>query len=94
MRLDQFDKLDHNIRNVVDYIFNLKIENRQLKKEVEKLQTKLNEISEKGIDSLGNKNEIYSRGDSLTDNKKEEAVSQLDKVLDKMKNLSKGVEFK
>ena len=55
MRLDQFDKLDQNIKKVVDYIFELKIENHKLKNEVESLKKQLGNSIEKGIEDLDKK---------------------------------------
>ena len=35
MSLDQFDKLEQNIKKSIKYIFDLKLENNKLEKEVE-----------------------------------------------------------
>ncbi|MFC2088340.1 hypothetical protein ACFLSX_01975 [Calditrichota bacterium] len=94
MQLDQFDKLEQNIKKIVDFVFKLKIENHKLKNEVESLQKQLENFSDENIQYLNKKEEIEQGKESFPIERKEYVVSQLDKILQNLKNLSTGVEFK
>jgi predicted RNase H-like nuclease (RuvC/YqgF family) len=93
MRLDQYDKLEQNIKKSVKYILDLKSENIRLKKEVEQLRKQLDNTSERGIKKLNNRNIENTVRDTFPKEKTETIVSQLDEVLKKMKNFTTGVEF-
>lgn len=92
MQLDQFDKLERNIKNSVKYIFDLKTENNRLKKEVEKLKEQIETTSERGKTKPNNHSENNER-EMFPKAKTERLVSQLDEVIKKMKNFTTGVEF-
>ncbi len=94
MRLDQFDKLDQNIKEIVDYVFKLKVENNRLKTEIDTLKKQQKSNSETGIENLVYKDETNDATDLLPQDKEKIVVSQLDNILGKLKNLSTGVEFK
>ena len=94
MRLDQFDKLELNIKEIVDYVFKLKVENHRLKTEIDNLKKQHKSASEKGIENLVYKDEINDATESFPTDKEKIVVSQLDNILNKLKNLSTGVEFK
>ncbi len=94
MRLDQFDKLDQNIKEIVDYVFKLKVENNRLKTEIDTLKKQHKSNSETGIENLVYKDETNDATDLLPQDKEKIVVSQLDNILGKLKNLSTGVEFK
>ena len=93
MRLEQFDKLEHNVKKSVKYILDLKTENIRLKKEVEQIRKQLDNTSERGIKKLNNRNIENTVRDTFPKEKTETIVSQLDEVLKKMKNFTTGVEF-
>lgn len=93
MRLDQYDRLEQNIRKSVKYILDLKSENNKLKKEVEKLKQQLETTSERGIKKLNNSNIESTLGEKLPGKKTETIVAQLDEVIKKMKSFTTGVEF-
>ena len=93
MRLEQFDKLEQNVKKSVKYILDLKKENIQLKKEVELLKKQLETTSERGIKKLNNRNIENTVRDTFPKEKTETLVSQLDEVIKKMKNFTTGVEF-
>ena len=86
MRLEQFDKLEHNVKKSVKYILDLK-------KEVELSKKQLETTSERGIKKLNNRNIENTVRDTFPKEKTEPIVSQLDEVLKKMKNFTTGVEF-
>ena len=93
MRLDQYDKLEQNIRKSVKYILDLKSENNKLKKEVVKLKQQIETTSERGIKKLNNRSNGSTARAKFPDEKTETIVSQLDEVIKKMKNFTTGVEF-
>jgi len=93
MRLDQYDKLEQNIRKSVKYILELKSENNKLNKQVEKLKQQLETTSERGIKKLNNRSIESTVREKFPDEKTETIVSQLDEVIKKMKNFTTGVEF-
>ena len=93
MRLEQFDKLEQNVKKSVKYILDLIKENIQLKKEVELLKKQLETTSERGIKKLNNRNIENTVRDTFPKEKTETLVSQLDEVIKKMKNFTTGVEF-
>ena len=93
MRLEQFDKLEQNVKKSVKYILDLKKENIQLKKEVEILKKQLETTSVMGIKKINNRNIEYSVRYTFPKEKTETLVSQLDEVIKKMKNFTTGVEF-
>ena len=94
MQLDQFDKLEQNTKEIVDYVFKLKVENYKLKQEIDIIKKKQTSTSEKGLEELVNKDEINDTAESFSTDKGKIVVSQLDNILNKLKNLSTGVEFK
>lgn len=94
MKLDQFDKLEQNIKEIVDYVFKLKVENYKLKQEIDIIKKKHTSTSEKGLEELVDKDEINDTAESFSTDKEKIVVSQLDNILNKLKNLSTGVEFK
>ncbi len=93
MRLEQFDKLEQNIKKSVKHILDLKKENNQLRKEVEKLKQQLETTSERGIKKLNNRRIERTVRETFPKEKTETIVSQLDEVIKKMKNFTTGVEF-
>ena len=93
MSLDQFDKLEQNIKKSIKYIFDLKLENNKLKKEVELLKKQLETTAERGIKKLNNRNIKNTVRETFPKDKSEAIASQLDEVLKKMRNFTTGVEF-
>ena len=93
IKLDQFDKLEQNVKKSVKYVIDLKTENNRLKKEVEQLKKQLEITSERGIKKLNSRNIDNTVRDSFPNEKKEKIVSQLDEVIKKMRNFTTGVEF-
>ena len=93
MRLDQYDKLEQNIKKSVKHILDLKTENNQLRKEVELLKKQLETTSERGIKKLNNRNIENTVREAFPKEKTDTLVSQLDEVIKKMKNFTTGVEF-
>lgn len=94
MQLEQFDKLEQNVKNIVDFVFKIKIENHKLKNEIASLKKQLENISNEEIKYETEKEEIENWENSFPSEKRDFAVSRLDKVLKSLKNLSKGVELK
>ena len=93
MNLEQFDKLEQNIKKSVKYILDLKAENNKLKKEVESLKNQLETTSERGIKKLNNKNTKNTVRETFPKDKTYTIASQLDEVLKKMRSFTTGVEF-
>jgi hypothetical protein len=93
IRLDQFDKLEQNVKKSVKYVIDLKTENIRLKKEVEQLKKQLEIRSERGIKKLNSRNIDITVRDTFPKEKTEKIVSQLDEVIKKMKNFTTGVEL-
>jgi regulator of replication initiation timing len=93
MSLDQFDKLEQNIKKSIKQLFELKLENNKLRKEVELLKKKLETRSERGIEKLNNSNSDSTKRETFPKDKSEKIASQLDEVLKKMRSFTTGVEF-
>jgi uncharacterized protein (UPF0210 family) len=93
MHIDQYDKLEQNIKKSVKHILDLKTENNRLKKEVEHLGKQLENTSEKGIKKLNKRIIENTVRETFPKEKTETLVSQLDEVIKKMKSFTTGVEF-
>jgi len=88
MQLLQFEKLRQQIQQVKDQLIKLKLENRQLRFENDKLQKRLKDIPTSQHDQIkGLEQEI-----TVLKNRQRVASSRLSQMLDRVRDLAGGVE--
>lgn len=87
MRLDQFDKIDQNVKKAIDLIYRLKFENNKLRRENEQLKSQLDLLEEK-TEQLKEFD-----GNKSTKIEKQKIVNELRGILNKVRSLTEGVEY-
>ena len=84
MQLDQFEKVQQNIKQVNDLIIKLKLENKKLRQENEQLKSQVSESSN-GTSAIEQQNKILKR-------KQKMVSARLTGILERVKVLTEGVD--
>lgn len=92
MHLIQFQKLQELIRETKDYIIQLKFENKRLQKENDELKRNLSDTSNQVPKNLTEKLERLEEENRSLRRKHKRVSIRLVNMLDRVKNLSEGVE--
>jgi hypothetical protein len=92
MHLIQFQKLQELIRETKDYIIQLKFENKKLQKENDELKRNLSDTSNQVPKNLTEKLERLEEENRSLRRKHKRVSIRLVNMLDRVKNLSEGVE--
>ncbi len=92
MQIRQFDKLQTLIKEAVDQILKLKLENKKLRIQINELRDKVDNGSEINNDKFSGEIERLNAENKSLRDKHQVISSRLRKVLVKVKSLSEGVE--
>ena len=92
MHLIQFQKLQEIIEKTKDYIIQLKFENKKLQKENDELKRKLYDTNNQVSPNLTENLERLEEENRSLRQKHKRVSIRLVNMLDKVKNLSEGVE--
>jgi FtsZ-binding cell division protein ZapB len=84
MILDQFEKIQNNIKSVSDLILKLKLENKKLRQENEQLKTQVSEPS--------NVTNNFEQENKILKRKQKMVTARLTGILERVKVLTEGVE--
>ena len=84
MQLDQFEKIQYNVKEVSDLILKLKLENKKLRQENEQLKSQISEPSD-GTSAVEQQNKILRR-------KQKMVTARLTGMLERVKVFTEGVE--
>ena len=88
MSLEQFNRLQHLIKESVDLIIKLKFENNTLREKNEKLQEEVKDGTNKSVQKL----KRLDAENSLLKQRQEKVTSRLMHLRNKVKSLTEGVE--
>ena len=92
MNLDQFDKLQNLVKQTVDRVFQLRFENNKLRKENETLKQKLETFSGMVPEDLQAELHKLQQENKVLRDKNERAQQRLTALLEKVRNITEGVE--
>ena len=92
MQIRQFEKLQGLVKETVDQILRVKLENKNLQKQINELRDKLDNNTNVNNDNLSSEIERLNSENKMLREKQRVISSRLRKVLAKVKNLSEGVE--
>ena len=92
MQIRQFDKLQGLIKEAVDQILKLKLENKNSHRQISELREKIENNAHKNNETLSGEIERLKSENNALHEKHQVISSRLRKVLAKVKSLNEGVE--
>ena len=92
MQIRQFERLQSLVKEAVDQILKLKIENKELHNQISELNKKIEDTTNNNNTELAEEVERLKSENKKLHDKHQVISTRLRKVLAKVKNLSEGVE--
>ncbi len=92
MQIRQFDKLQGLVKEAVDQILKLKLENKNSHRQISELREKIENNTHKNNETLSEEIEHLKSENNTLREKHQVISSRLRKVLVKVKSLTEGVE--